>query len=272
MFVQDLRFAMPNQSRLISKVLSPAVRFWLRSQLEQVDDLQLAIEAGDRQLLSGGIKRVSVSARNAVYRGLHLSEVSIVGEEICTNFAQVLRGKPLRLVQAFLIAGDLLLYEADLNASLQAPLLAQGVIEFLLTLLQADGEPDHSLTKQAPEEIRLQDPQVVLGDGLVTLAATLLSASGQPTAVVVRTGLHLSNGNQLHLDRPHWLPHAKARQGMPLRDLDGFTFDLGSDVSLQTLSLEPGQIRCQGQLMVTPEKEPGAGGETGDAERTREER
>jgi len=246
---------MSNQSRLMSTVLSPAVRLWLRSQLEHVDDLQLAIEAGDRQLLSGCIKRISVSARNAVYRGLYLSQVSIVGEQICTNVAQVLRGKPLRLTQAFPIVGEVLLYEADLNASLQAPLLAQGVIEFLLTLLQADGDKGDDLVQRRPEEIRLQDPQVVLGDGQVTLAATLLSVSGQTTAVVIRTGLRLSEGNKLHLDRPHWLPHVNARQGFPLRDLDGFAFDLGSDVSLKTLSLETGQIRCQGQIMVTPEGE-----------------
>ncbi|MBW4471961.1 MAG: DUF2993 domain-containing protein [Stenomitos rutilans HA7619-LM2] len=245
---------MSNQSRLISKILSPAIRLWLRSQLEHVDDLHLTIEAGDRQLLSGNIKQVSVSARKAVYRGLHLSQVSLVGEQIYTNFAQVLRGKPFRLTQAFPIMGDVLLCEADVNASLQAPLLAQGVIEFLLTLLQADGEQDDPLTGKTPQEIHLQDPQVVLGDGLITLAATLLSASGQPTAVAIRTGFRLSDGNKLHLDRPYWLPHAKARQGMPLRDLDGFAFDLGSEVSLQILSLEPGQIRCQGQIMVTPEE------------------
>lgn len=244
---------MSNPSRLMSTVLSPAVRFWLRSQLEHVEDLQLTIEAGDRQLLSGCISRVSVSAHNAVYRGLHLSEVSLVGKEIRTNLAQVVRGKPLRLLEAFPIVGELLLSEADLNTSLQAPLLAQGVIKFLLTLLRADGDEDDALRQRSAAEIRLQDPQVVLGDGLVTLAATLVTVSGQPTSVVVRTGLRLSNGNQLHLDRPHWLPHKKARQGFPLRDLDGFAFDLGPDVSLQTLSVEVGQLRCQGQIMVTPE-------------------
>ncbi|HEY9654505.1 MAG TPA: hypothetical protein V6C50_03360, partial [Crinalium sp.] len=83
------------------------------------------------------------------------------------------------------------------------------------------------------------------------------TVSGQPTSVVIRTGLRLSNGNQLHLDRPHLLPHANARQGFPLRDLDGFAFDLGSEVALQTLSLQVGQISCQGQIMVTPEE--GAG-------------
>ncbi|WP_181357501.1 DUF2993 domain-containing protein [Stenomitos frigidus] len=252
---------MANQSRLISTVLSPAVRLWLRSQLEHVDDLQLTIEAGDRQILSGRISGVSVSARNAVYRGLHLSQVSLIGEQICTNFAQVLRGKPLRLTQAFPIAGDVLVYEADLNQSLQAPLLAQGVIEFLLTLLRSD-EPAQGdttvegddLMQHTPQDIQLKDPQVLLGEGYVTLAATLVTVSKQPTTVIIRTGLRLSKGNQLHLDRPHWLPHAKARQGMPLRDLDGFAFDLGADVSLQRLSLEPGQIRCQGQIMVTPEE------------------
>jgi len=251
---------MPNQSRLISMVLSPAVGLWLRSQLEHVEDLQLNIEAGDRQLLSGCISRVVVSARNAVYRGLHLSQVSLVGEQIRTNLAQVVRGKPLRLLKAFPIAGNVLLYEADLNRSLQAPLLAQGVIEFLLTLLRADGESDgenDELAQRTPQEIRLQDPKVILGDGLVTLSATLATVSGQPTSVVIRTGLRLSNGNQLHLDRPHLLPHANARQGFPLRDLDGFAFDLGSEVALQTLSLQAGQISCQGQIMVTPEE--GAG-------------
>ena len=244
---------MSNQSRLISMVLSPAVGLWLRSQLEHVEDLHLTIEAGDRQLLSGCISRVVVSARNAVYRGLHLSQVSLVGEQIRTNLAQVVRGKPLRLLKAFPIVGDVLLYEADLNQSLQAPLLAQGVIEFLLTLLRSDGENDE-LSQRTPQEIRLQDPKVILGDGLVTLSATLATVSGQPTSVVIRTGLRLSNGNQLHLDRPHLLPHANARQGFPLRDLDGFAFDLGSDVALQTLSLQLGQISCQGQIMVTPEE------------------
>jgi hypothetical protein len=234
-------------------VLSPAVGLWLRSQLEHVEDLHLTIEAGDRQLLSGCISRVVVSARNAVYRGLHLSQVSLVGEQIRTNLAQVVRGKPLRLLKAFPIVGDVLLYEADLNQSLQAPLLAQGVIEFLLTLLRSDGENDE-LSQRTPQEIRLQDPKVILGDGLVTLSATLATVSGQPTSVVIRTGLRLSNGNQLHLDRPHLLPHANARQGFPLRDLDGFAFDLGSDVALQTLSLQLGQISCQGQIMVTPEE------------------
>ena len=249
---------MSNQSRLISMVLSPAVGLWLRSQLEHVEDRHLTIEAGDRQLLSGCISRVVVSARNAVYRGLHLSQVSLVGEQIRTNLAQVVRGKPLRLLKAFPIAGSVMLYEADLNTSLQAPLLAQGVIEFLLTLLRADGDQsdgeNDELSQRTPQEIQLQDPKVILGDGLVTLSATLATVSGQPTSVVIRTGLRLSNGNQLHLDRPHLLPHANARQGFPLRDLDGFAFNLGSEVALQTLSLQSGQISCQGQIMVTPEE------------------
>lgn len=238
------------QSHIISKVLSPAVRLWLRSQLEQAEDLQLKIEAGDRQLLSGAISRVSISARHAVYRGLHLSQVDLTGEQIRTNLRQVLRGKPFRLLEAFPVAGQVLLQEADLNTSLQAPLLANAVIDFLLTLLKSDLEADNSITDG---QLTLQDPQVVLNSGQLTLIANLLSASGKTTPVVIRTGLRVENGHKLMLDRPQWLPHAKARQGLPLQDLDGFTIDLGPQVCLEALTLEAGQIVCRGQIWVTPE-------------------
>lgn len=235
------------KSRIITTVLSPAVKLWLRSQLEQVENLQLTIEAGDRQILSGEIGRISVSAQKAVYRGLHLSQVSINGAKIRTNLGQVLRGKALRLLEAFPVEGEVQLTAADLNQSLKAPLLANAVIDFLLLLLKSEG------SEPVAETIQLQDPQAMLGDGQITFTATLVSDSGNLTPVVIRTGLSLASGNQLRLDRPQWLPHANARQGMVLKELDGMTFNLGSDVVLQELRLTTAEIRCQGQILVRPE-------------------
>jgi len=237
---------------MISAVLSPAVGLWLRSQLEHVEDLQLAIEAGDRQILTGAIARVTASAHSAVYQGLHLSQATVTGVGIRTNLRQVLRGKPLRLLEAFPVTGEVRLLEADLNASLRAPLLANAVIDFLLTLLKAD--PESELEDLSSEAIQLQNPQAMLGDGHITFTASLISTSGNATAVVIRTGLMIESGNQLKLDRPQWLAHANARQGLPLKDLDGLAFDLGSDVMLEQLTLEAGQILCAGQLMVRPEE------------------
>lgn len=236
------------QSRIISTVLSPAVRLWLRSQLEQADDLHVTIEAGDRQLLSGSISRVSVSAQKAVYRGIVLSQAQVVGERIRTNLRQLLRGKPLRLLEAFPVSGEIQLNEADVNASLRSPLLANAVIEFLLTLLESELEGPED------EEIKLRDPQVLLGPERVTLIATLESDHNNPTPVVVRTGFQIENGNELKLDRPQWLPHANAQRGLALNDLHGFTFHLGPHVDIQKLLLEAGRVVCQGQIMVTPEE------------------
>jgi hypothetical protein len=37
-----------------------------------------------------------------------------------------------------------------------------------------------------------------------------------------------------------------------LNDLHGFRIDLGSEVDIKTLTLEPGQIFCQGKINVIP--------------------
>lgn len=236
------------QSHLISRVLTPAVRLWLKSQLDHVEDLQLAIDAGDRQLLTGAIQQVNVAAQAVVYRGIHLSRVGLVGEQIRTNLGQVLRGKPLRLLEAFPIAGSVTFSQADLNASLQSPLFADAVIQFLQLLLHSDLAPAES--QDSP--ITLRDPQIQLGEEKVVLLAGLVSASGGITPIALRTGLSLQDSRTLRLDNPEWLPHANARKGMRLQELDGYCFDLGSQVALQTVRLEPEQIFCQGQIRVTP--------------------
>jgi hypothetical protein len=243
---------MSKQSRVITTVLSPAVRFWLRSQLEQVEDLQLAIEAGDRQILSGCIHRVSVSAEKAIYRGLHLSQVALVGEQIRTNLKQVLRGQPLRLLEAFPIAGEVLLNQADLNSSLRSPLLGNAVTDFLLSLLKSSSEPGCKLF-QAAQALQLKDPQVVIEAEQLTFSAQLL-ATDYSTQVVLQTGMILETHSQLRLYPLQWqLSQTSTFEGCSSSNQEEFAIDLGADVCLENLILEPGQIRCQGQITVIPE-------------------
>lgn len=242
------------QRGLISSVLSPAVRLWLRAQLDHVEDLQFTVEAGDRQLLSGAIGRVSVSASKAVYRGLHLSQAEVIAENIRTNLRQVVRGKPLRLLEAFPLVGSVLLSETDLNTSLRSSLLAAGMAEFLLKLLQAGLDGQSQLTHLKARDVWLQDSQIRLGHGNLTLAATLLSAGMPPMPVILKTGFCLENGNQLRLDRPQRLTHFDDEAGTAIAALDGYTFDLGSSVCFETLTLEPTQLACKGQVMVMPEE------------------
>jgi hypothetical protein len=236
------------RSRLISRVLTSALRLWLRSQVEQVEALHIEIQAGDRQILTGYLPEVSIAAENAVYKGLHLSRVRLRGTNIRVNLGQVLRGKPLRLLAIVPVEGEVLLRQADLNASLQAPLLANAVREFLVDLLRSGGT---DLVDAADASLNLQHLQVLLGQPL-TLSADLVSVSGRITPFVIRTGLRAIDGHKLQLAAPQWLPHAQAKRGLPLADLDGFAIDLGSDVDVHQLQIEDGQITCQGRINVIP--------------------
>ena len=81
-------------SNLISKILSPALRLWLRSQVEQAEELEIQIQGQDRQILRGYVPEVSLQTRRAIYQGLRLGQVLLQGENIHINIGQVVKGKP----------------------------------------------------------------------------------------------------------------------------------------------------------------------------------
>jgi len=274
-------------SRIVSAVLSPAVRLWLRSQLEAVTDLQFKIEGSDRQLLSGYIPQVRVAARQAVYRGLHLSQIQLTATRIRINLGQIVKGKPLRLLDSFPIAGTLCLQETDFNASLAAPLLNAAVSGFLVRLLQTAAivenvgkptvvempprtpqirqqipalEPLRRLLQSSNSNLRLANASAAFEPERLTLSGTLVAHGEEGSedaelagvAIALRTGLKLASPHELQLNQPHLLPHASAPSGIPLTDPEGLTLDLGSGTNLQTLTLESGQLNCQGSITVTP--------------------
>jgi hypothetical protein len=236
------------QSRLISRVLSPALRLWVRSQLDHVEDLHLEIEANDRQLLSGAIQQVSASARKGIYQGLHLSQINLVGQQIQTNLRQVLRGKPFRLLTAFPIAGTVVLSEADLNASLNAPLLANAITDFLLSLLLRDSG-EGNLTHKAAN---FHDVQVRFGEGDLTFTAILALTEQQTYPLTICTGLRIQDGNRLILER-FQCQISGSQSAILSTDLpDRWVFEMGSEVCLEELQIQPEQISCCGRIMVQP--------------------
>jgi LmeA-like phospholipid-binding len=231
---------------LISRVLAPAIQLWLKSQVEQVEHLQVGIQARDRQILSGTIPQITLLAQKVIYQGLHLSDVDLTGRNIRVNLGQVIQGKPLQLLEPIAVNGMVILLEADLNASLAAPLLADAIKLFLLDLLRSG-----SLEAVVGGDLNLQNLQMRLMPTALTLRADLISQTGQATEIALRSGLHLSQPNQLQLQNPQWLPHFNAKRGLPLKELDGYEFDLG-DAQLTALTITQGQLECHGQLLVQP--------------------
>lgn len=262
------------RSRIISKVLSPAVRLWLRSQLESAEALQFQIEGGDRQILSGHIPKVTIAASGVVYQGIALSQISAAGEGIRVNLREVMQGKPLRLMDVVPVQAEAKLTEADLNASLQTPLLANALTDLLLTWLQAaisvsrsNRLTDSFIQALRNSSIKLHQPQASLKTNQLVLSGTLVSTehndgSFAPVSFVLSTSLQVLDGTKLQLDRPQWLIQPQIEPEIPSTplqnsdfqsfDFQSFEIDLGSDVNIQQLLLEEGQMICCGSINVLP--------------------
>ncbi|MGC1392985.1 MAG: DUF2993 domain-containing protein [Coleofasciculaceae cyanobacterium] len=216
-------------SRIISTVLSPAIRLWLRSQVERVEALEFKITGGDRQILTGNIPNISVAASQAIYQGLHLSQIQLEATQIRVNLGQVIKGKSLRLLEPVPVTGQLTLSETDLQASLKSQLLSTALSEFIGTFLTS---PNLDFSWQ----------KITIDTGLLTLSGTF-----QAMPIVIIAGLQLASPHELLLD-----PFQIQMPSHAPKHLDGFQVDLGSEVNLQEITLTPGMLLCRGCLKILP--------------------
>ncbi|NET03489.1 MAG: DUF2993 domain-containing protein [Symploca sp. SIO2B6] len=244
MRVETLTTFKPKQSRIISKVVSPALQLWLRSQVEQVEALNCSIAGGDRQILGGYIPSVSIAASGAVYQGLHLSKIKLEGTNIRFNFSGVLKDKPLCLIESVPVIAWLLLEGRDLQASLSAPLLSTALSELLAKLLTEDKIANLGLGLQ-DKQISWQ--QIDIEQGGLKLSGTMTNSALIPTPVVIDVGIQLATPQALQLSPLK----IQISQQLSL-NLDGFLLDLGSEVNIVELSLTPGRLICRGRLNVNP--------------------
>lgn len=226
-----------NRIRIITNVLTTALKLWLRSQVSQVSDLEVEIKASDRQLLSGSIPWVSIFANHAIYQDLHLTQIKLAAENIQVNIGQVLKGKPLQLMHVVPVVGELIIDEMDLNSSLSSELLSTALNDLLDLLLPEYGTKSKPIVWQ----------KLILGHQQVELNAILASAS-EPIPLDISLRLELLSGNELQLSQIR----VQENQVTLIEINDPQKVDLGSDVDIQELKLIPGQLVCRGQANVNP--------------------
>ena len=227
----------PNNSRvrIITKVLTSAIKLWLRSQLNQVSHLEVQIEASDRQLLSGYIPGVSISASNAVYQGLRVTQIELEAEKIQLNVAAILKGQPLQLSAIVPVVGKLIITAQDLNNSLSSPLLLTAINDGLIPLLA-----EYSLNYPfiTWEKITL-DNQVLILHG-IPISET------EGAFFNIHLGLELLNGQELQLTQVQ----VKTDQEVLLERNYPYMINLGTDVDIEKISLLPEQLTCYGRINI----------------------
>lgn len=226
-----------NQFRLITNVLTTAVKLWLRTQVSHVEQLQVEIVGGDRQIISGRIPSVSIVAQKAVYQGLHLSFVNLIAKNICINISSVLKGQQLKLVEKIPVFGELSQEEVDLSASLSSKLLSTALNDVLVKLL-----PEYSANSKSTSW-----QKITIKDGSVVIFA-IIDQENNPQPLDICMGLKLLSPQELKI-----APISVTSNTKTLFESDeGEYIDLGSDVSIQELEIIPGKIICRGTINVNP--------------------
>lgn len=236
----------PRGGRVISRLLASAVSLWVRSQLEEVSDLFLQINSSNTQLLSGYIPEIAVSAQKAIYQGLHLSQIALNGRNIRANLGQVVRGKPLRLLETIAVNGYVQLEEEGLNASLQSPLLATALSELLQSwlLTERTNAPLIAVASGQVRSLRVLPDQLEFHIHPAPLA--------HPQDLVsLKTRLRLLSPHQLSLSDPQFInsPHLESTVAQLT---DDYCIDLGDSVWLEELSVHEGLIACRGEIKIIP--------------------
>lgn len=219
---------------IISSLLAPACAAWLRTQVSEVASLDVQIVAKDRQILSGTIPTVSILATKTVYRGISLQKIKLLADQIEVNLRQVMRGKPLRVLQPIEVEIEATIDNADLLSSLTAPLLS-GAVNQLIAQVMALPDADWSLVWQ---DVQIETDKL-------TLQGTVQQGD-RALPIKICTGIALREGKIIHL--------APLAIDCELVDkpVESYSIDLGDEVNLRKLLLGEGELHCAGQVCIRP--------------------
>ncbi len=233
--------SLPALGQVASALLNPLVAAWIRSTVDQVDDLQVQVQGSDGEILGGTIPQASVSGNNIRYQGFQITQLQLNGQQIQLNVSEAIQGQPLKLQNPIPVQVLMRLTEADLNQTLQAPLI-QAQLAKAQVELPAGNESVPFL---------ISNPQVELDPDLVRIQATLTTPDQTQVPFNMVTGLRAQNQNQLVLVNPQWVSNG---QSLPIAGLDNLALQLDSDVQINQIEIIQDQILYDGSLTIQPEE------------------
>ena len=228
---------------MITKLLSAAVKLYLRSQVSQVEDLQVRISGKNRQILQGYIPQVFLSCKKGVYQGLYLREIEVRGNDIAVNLPEVLKQKPLRLLEPIIVEIKVCLDANDLSNSLTSNLLQSGLTDLWQIILKADRASSTNLQLTGSN---IEWTNIAIADRALNFSGTYQNYLGDNQRLTLSTGVSLANSHTLCLS-PLKINN-KLDYGDELKEK--LKIDLGTDVDLEKLIIEFEQLLCWGKITV----------------------
>ncbi len=231
------------KSEIISRFLNPAIKYWLKTQLETVEDLEIKITAGDSKILRGKIDEVFLTTSKAVYQGIHVNQATVKTEKIAVNLGGVLKGKPLNLLQPIFVDGEIKLNKNDLQTSLNSALLQQGLVDLMELLLKEKSIDNYD---NIVSQYQFDWQKLTIYPEKFMLDAILTNQQQRTFSFKLTSCLTSKDSHTLSLCpiQMEGIPE------MPLIVLNDFAVDLGTDVEIKTLQLSATELLCQGKAKV----------------------
>ena len=224
---------------LINKLLAGAVKLWLKSQISELEDLQLKIYGRDREILKGYIPEVFVGTKKAVYQQLHLSQAEIKGTNIKINLTQLKQKKPLQLLEPIEVQINTFLLAIDAQKSLTSSLLQAALSDIALRILVERPE-----IMASPSAYQWQ--KIYFADSIIIFAGVIRQESGD-IPLKITTQLELKDANSLLL-----LPLEISTTKLLELNKETIVFDLGEQTAIAELEITPEKLALTGKITIYP--------------------
>ena len=226
--------------QLISKVLSTAVKLYLRSQISQIENLRVKIVGKNKQILQGYIPQVLLSCDRGVYRGLYLSQIELDGSNIAFNLPQVIKKKPLKLLEPVLVEIRLNLSEDNLQASLDSPLFQSGLNDLWQMIL-----PTQTNTGLKPNNPTVKWHRIAIAQGRLNLTGIAKNSVEKTEELYLSTKLDLADERTLLLSALNITGKSFSQD-----EIQELKIDLGTDITFKELIVESQHIFCCGTIRI----------------------
>lgn len=230
---------------IIDKLLAGTVKLYLRSQVEKVKNLKVKITAKDRQILSGKLPQVFIAANSAVYQGIYLRQLELIGKNILLNLPEILERKPLKLLEPITVNIQALLAESDLQASLQSDLFLSGLADFWQDLLNQQIVKSRTNLK---DYLAISWQQISLQDNLVIMIGNPQTKTTKDILIKITTKVHLFDSQTLVFTplEIQGIPELLETKWQPLQ------IDLGEGIAIANLSISEDKLFTSGDITIFP--------------------
>ncbi|KAG0621072.1 hypothetical protein M758_4G266700 [Ceratodon purpureus] len=110
----------------VGTLLEKALVVFVKSQLDDCEDLRVAVGGSNWDLLGGNVRTIEVSATKAIYKGVIISEVGLAARNVRAKL-----GRKRLFQYPFRVNANIRIREQDFNSSLASPLMLSSFKDIL---------------------------------------------------------------------------------------------------------------------------------------------